>query len=162
MSRSAGWTFAVLSSGRGVNNLAITPCVTDARHASRASRVKRAVGLERTPNQYGVQTQARHSASHLAGTPPAHFISWYCRLASMVIYRATTTRTYFLAIRPPVLAGRAPVVLGSTWSCNGIAWQRVIAYQKPGSRRSIAPDGEADFDGEKAQAARSRRRARRA
>ena len=56
MSRSAGWPFAVLSSSRGVNNLAIAPCVTDAGHASRTSRVKRAVGLERTPNQYGIQT----------------------------------------------------------------------------------------------------------
>jgi hypothetical protein len=59
MSRSAGWTFAVLSSSRGVNNLAIAPWVTDAGHASRASRVKRAVGLERAPNQYGVQTPSR-------------------------------------------------------------------------------------------------------
>jgi hypothetical protein len=56
MSRSAGWTSAVLSSSRGVNNLAIAPCVTDAGHASRASRVKPAIGLERTPNQYGIQT----------------------------------------------------------------------------------------------------------
>ena len=54
MPRSAGWTFAVLSSSRAVNRLA--PCVTDAGHASRASRVKRAVGFERTPNQYGIQT----------------------------------------------------------------------------------------------------------
>jgi len=30
MARSAGWTFAVLSSSRGVNNLAVVPCVTDA------------------------------------------------------------------------------------------------------------------------------------
>jgi putative transposase len=34
------------------------------------SRRKRALGLQRTPNQYGVQIQARHS-----GTLPVHFIS---------------------------------------------------------------------------------------
>jgi hypothetical protein len=56
MSRSVGRPFAVLSSNRSVNNLAIAPCVIDAGHASRASRIKRAVGLERAPNQYRIQT----------------------------------------------------------------------------------------------------------
>jgi hypothetical protein len=47
-----------------VNNLAIAPCITDAGHASRASRVERAVGLERTLNQYmGYKPQARLGAT---------------------------------------------------------------------------------------------------
>jgi hypothetical protein len=75
MPRSAGWTFAVLSSSRGVNNFAIAPYVTDAGHASRASGIKRAADLNEHPTNMGYKPRARHSGGHLAGTLPAHFIS---------------------------------------------------------------------------------------
>jgi hypothetical protein len=56
----------------------------------------RATRLERISNQYGIQTPSPALwESSLAGTPPAHFTSWYCRLASMVIYQANNAYVFF-------------------------------------------------------------------
>ena len=57
-----------------MNNLAITPCVTDARYASRTSRVKRAVGLERTPDYMGYKPKPGILGATLPGRCLRHIL----------------------------------------------------------------------------------------